>query len=89
MNGRQAISGQRETVKVLGGPDGGHRVIIFRRPDGLYGFGEQYLAKSDSAPSQWVLLWAEKTVCDTAETAEREARAAFPWLTAASDYSSN
>ena len=88
MSGRKVISGQRETVKVLDGPDGRYRVVIFRRADGLYGFGEQYLAKSDYAPSRWVMLLAEKTLCDTAEAAEREARAAFPWLSAANPHSS-
>jgi hypothetical protein len=58
--------------------DGRRRVVVFRRPDGFYGFGEEYLA-DQGASSAWVLLRAETTVCDTAEAAEREARAQFPW----------
>lgn len=68
-----------QIVKTLPSSDGRYRVDIFRREDGLFGFRE--MAHYDGPEgSYWAPLPPYKTITDTAERAEREARSCVPWL---------
>ncbi len=59
-------------------PTGYVGVQIFQRKDGLFSFDEAYLADWNGAP-RWIPLPPYASFCDSADTAEREARATFPW----------
>jgi hypothetical protein len=56
--------------------DGAHRILIVRRPDGLY----SYRHVQDDLPEIAGVPGPYCGVYDTAETAGREARARVPWL---------
>jgi hypothetical protein len=61
-------------------PDGRHRVDIFMRDDGFFGFME---LKHYERPEReyWAPLGPYRTtITETAEAAEREARASIDWL---------
>jgi len=73
---------EQKTVKTLFSPDGRRRVDIYRRDDGLFGFGElaRYEGGSLTGDGYWAPLGAYSTITETAEAAEREARASVAWL---------
>jgi hypothetical protein len=66
-------------LKTFTRPDGRRRVVILRRADGCFGFREDRRFTTPSG-SKWGPLIRYSTICDSAETAEREARAAVDWL---------
>lgn len=67
-------------VKAMPSPDGARRVLIVQRPNGLYGFEEEYF--SDEPREQCWLRGGQYpfSLCDTPQTAEREARGRIDWL---------
>lgn len=66
-------------------PDGKNRVLIVDRGGGRFGFDEEYFSE-DPDERCWVPLpQYPLTICDTAESAEREARASVDRLRDASD----
>ena len=65
-------------VKTITSPDGQYRVEIVERRDGRFGFFHMRNARSDG--KYWPRLGPSNTITDTAEAAEREARATIPWL---------
>ena len=70
-----------EVVKTLIRGDGKRRVLILRRPDGWYSFREE--AGYDREHGKyWAELPSHASICDRADSAEREARATIPWLVA-------
>jgi hypothetical protein len=71
-----------QVVKTLLRADGKRRVVIIQREEGLFGFREEQFITSP-AGERWGRLAPYSTICDTAEAAEREARAAVPWLRSA------
>lgn len=66
-------------AKTLTSPDGRCRLDIFRRQDGLFGF-RQMVRYERPQGSYWAPSVLHKTITDTAERAEREARSCVPWL---------
>jgi hypothetical protein len=67
-------------VKVFVHQDGKRRVLIVRHPNGSHGFEEEYWS---DGPLE--LCWCRctknpLTICDTLETAEREALGRIGWL---------
>lgn len=84
-----ALPEQYALVKVLRHPTGNQRVLIVERPDGRFSYWEQervpvYPAdmagrlRDDS--TVWTPRGRSAVICDTAETAEREARGVVTWL---------
>ena len=68
------------TLRTISHADGRRRVHIIDRGDGTYGYREEYFS-GDPDERCWVSLRQfPLTVCDSAERAEREARAGVPWL---------
>jgi hypothetical protein len=61
--------------------DGLRRARIFQRDDGLFSFDEAFLGRDWNGEPRWVALPSYSSFCETAEIAEREARAAISWLT--------
>lgn len=68
-----------EVVKTIVRADGKRRVLIIRRRDGLYGFREEAGYEGDQG-KYWAPLPGWASICDGAESAEREARATVSWL---------
>ena len=74
-----------DTLRVLrppgsrGEPAEGRRVRarVIRRWDGLFGFVEEVALGPGET---WMTLSRPPTICETADAAEREARAALTWL---------
>jgi hypothetical protein len=56
------------------------RVRIFQRNDGLFSFEEACRVTGWNGEPRWALLPPCSSFCDSAEAAEREARATIPWL---------
>jgi hypothetical protein len=77
----------RHVVKMFLRPDQLRRVRIYRREDGAFSFDEATFVIAPNGEQRWAPLPAYPTFCDTAETAEREARATISWLRLASEYS--
>lgn len=76
-----------EVLKIITHPDAQRRVAILRHPSGGFGFEEEALIRDthydDSAYEEWRGVTDDSfAVCDTAETAEREARSRIAWLKA-------
>lgn len=72
-----------ETVKTFVRADGRRRLQTFRRPDGLFSFGEDQRVSDYYGEPCWTPFasaGASFPICDSAETAEREARARIAWL---------
>ena len=69
-------------LKTIGHPDGKRRVLIVRRDNGMFGFEEE--AFSEEPFENCWLPCGEDTfaLCESEETAEREARGRIPWLAA-------
>ena len=62
-------------------PDDQHRVEIYQRTDGLYGFLEGMRAKTYDGVPCWTPAWpSPDPICESAEIAEREARTQIEWL---------
>jgi hypothetical protein len=58
-------------------------VQIVRRGDGLFSFFHDHLAGHCDEPLHWAPVrpvGSSLTLCDSAETAEREARGQIPWM---------
>ena len=74
-------------VKIIARPDGCRRVLIERGEDGLFRFIEQARhdipleIPFDGDRERWASLGPYGTICDTAASAEREARFTISWLT--------
>jgi hypothetical protein len=69
-------------IKILTHKDGQRRVLIFGR-DGHFSFAEEELVSDCYGEPCWVPVAHGRTsrpICDTEETAEREARARVHWL---------
>jgi hypothetical protein len=73
----------RQVVKTFIRSDQRQRVHIYQRDDGLFSFDEEFWPND----SGWVQLHTYSTLCETADMAEREALATFPWLNEAADNS--
>ena len=77
---------QNQTVTIIPRNDGRRRVIIEERPDGLFQFVEQsrhdlpLQVPCEGPRERWATLSSYGTICDSAITAEREARNAVEWL---------
>lgn len=74
-----------EVLKRITHPDGLRRVAIVCHPSGRFGFEEETLIRETiydgSDHDHWQPVTEDSfAVCDTAETAEREARSRIPWL---------
>jgi hypothetical protein len=67
-------------VKTFLRADQERRAHVYQRDDGLFSFVEEYIVKDWPRGPRWVPLPPYSSFCDTAETAEREARATIPWL---------
>lgn len=86
--GRKSVPAAEErrtlVLKEIYSDDGAHRVVILRHPSGLYGFDEEEKCSDDGA-AHWHPMPTSSpapsfAMCDTPETAEREARARVSWL---------
>jgi hypothetical protein len=69
-----------EIIQTIYSPDGDERVHIMRRANGSYGFEEEYFS---AHPAE--MCWCPRRqmplcICDSAETAFREAQARVDWL---------
>lgn len=76
---------QTRTVKVITHPDGLRRVAIIKHPSSRFGFEEEKLVREtryDGSDGEYWLPVTDDTfaVCDSAETAEKEARGRIAWL---------
>jgi hypothetical protein len=72
---------EREVVKTIVETAGRHRLLIFRRDDGRFGFSAEEQTLDLDGRSCWTPSWpSDSPICDSSETAEREARARVPWL---------
>lgn len=77
-------------VKTILHSDGERRVLIFQRPDRLFTYEEQKLARiydddmadrlKDDSTAWFPVSHGGLTICDTQEAAEREGRSAVAWL---------
>ena len=85
----RASSSAPVTLKEILSPDGARRVVIQRYENGFYGFEEEYFCEDHFAEAgfdpvaqgQWCPLSEDSfSLCDTAATAEREARGRISWL---------
>ena len=70
----------RQVVKTYLRSDQQRCVRIFRREDGLFSFDEATRMTAPNGETCWATLPPYSTFCDSAEAAEREARATVPWL---------
>jgi hypothetical protein len=70
----------RQVMKKSLRADQRRRVRIYRREDGLFSFDEATRVTFPNGDQHWAPLPPYSTFCDTAETAERAARATIPWL---------
>ena len=67
-------------MRVLLHPDGKRRVLIVNRGAGRFGYEEQRFSE-DEYERCWVPVRQHHlAICDSPETAEREARACIEWL---------
>ena len=68
------------TVRTFTSPDGKRRVLIVDRGGGRFGYNEEYFSE-DPDEMCWVALpQYPLTICESAESAEREARGCVDWL---------
>jgi hypothetical protein len=75
-----------ERIRILQSRDGRHRVAIFRRASGTYGFSPERWASAEEA---WVPDGRySEAVIGSADEAEAESRAWVEWLQAESEPSS-
>lgn len=77
-----ADQAMRETMRTITAPDGSRRILIERHASGFDSFEEQYFS-DDPLEMCWCPLSPSSfAMCDSAETAEREARQRVSWLPA-------
>ena len=73
-----------QVAKVLEGADRKRRVLIIERRDGAFELvaqkWRQTLYQGQSVAEGWASLPAHKSIYETVEIAEREARKQFRWL---------
>jgi hypothetical protein len=73
-----------QIAKVLEGADRKRRVMIIERRDGAFELvvqkWRQTLCQGQSIAEGWASLPAHKSIYETVEIAEREARKQFQWL---------
>ncbi len=67
-------------VQALYSKDGKHRVLIVQRDNGSFGFEEEYFSEDE-----WSRQWCRYSqnpfsICDSADTALREAKGRVQWL---------
>ncbi len=55
------------------------RIVIFRRDDGHWSFVEEYFSEREFEMC-WIPVRGSISICDTRETALREARISVDWL---------
>jgi len=67
-------------IKTIVRPDGKRRVLIYERSDGDFEFEEQKFSDDPLEMSWMPISRRRKSTCDSAETAEREARDRIEWL---------
>ena len=68
------------TIKTFFSRDKLHRVLIVQRPNGHYGFEEEYFSQ-EPLEQCWVRTGQYPlAICDTPELAEREARGRVDWM---------
>jgi hypothetical protein len=76
----------RAVVKTFQSKDQAERVLIIRRPDGLYSIGlERWRPAFEQAPAPpipayWAPAYERSGVYASIEIAEREACSLYPWL---------
>jgi hypothetical protein len=74
-------------VRTLTSRDGKRRVFVVDRGGGRFGYDEEYFS-DDPDEKCWVpFRQFPVTICDSAESAEREARGCVHWLRNASEES--
>jgi hypothetical protein len=78
-----------EILKTILAPDGGRRLVIYQRTDGLFTYEEEELmphyepelAKLLNDNSKfWVPVSRGRTLCNSEHDAEQEARGSVSWL---------
>jgi hypothetical protein len=73
-----------EPSKILYSADGKRRVVIERRSDGSFGCAEGYwfenFYEGDLVAKGWAHMPTDKSVFESLDIAEREAKARFAWL---------
>jgi hypothetical protein len=72
-------------LKTIYHPNGGHRVVIVRRADGIYGYIEEEHHSDHPLGAGWYAMsayWPDRieALCGSEEIAEREALARIDWL---------
>jgi hypothetical protein len=73
------------TVRTIFSLDGARRLRIVRSDDGLYSFTQEERCEARDGSSAWTPVWPmDHSICDTADTAEREARSSIDWLRSSS-----
>ena len=82
MSSEQPRAGQlgSTVVKVIGDGSGWHEVRIVQNGNGTFGFEEWRLFDEPLVGPQWAPVGRGRSFADSAETAEREARASIDWL---------
>ena len=82
MSSEQPQSGRwgSSVVKVIDDGSGWREVRIVQNGDGTFGFEEWRLFDEPLVGPQWAPVGRDRTFADSAETAEREARASIDWL---------
>ena len=73
----------QQVLKTFISDDGSERVQIVTRGDGLFSFFHDHLARDWDKSLYWAPVrpfGSSLTLCDSAETAEREARGRVPWM---------
>jgi hypothetical protein len=67
---------ERRIPKTMLSADGERRLQIYQRGDGLFSFTEDKKTEGFDGEPCWTPVWPSRTpICDSAETAEREALA--------------
>lgn len=83
------MSSAGKIIRTIVEPNGWRRVHIIARHDGHFAYAEEhfYPYDPDDDPDfgRWVPAPSSSSVCDSPETAWREARAAIDWLRAISN----
>jgi hypothetical protein len=73
-----------KVIRTLNSTDGRRRILLFRRPDGHFGFEEQYWYEDFDEGKLIAKGWASphtpSSIFETLEIAEREAKAHYHWL---------
>jgi hypothetical protein len=70
----------RQIIKTIVSANGQRRVEIFERDDGQFSFVEEKLYALPDGSAVWGPFGSRLSICDSAVTAEREARSRIAWL---------